>query len=54
MKLVLYLKAAIDELLLKHALCIKILSGQGYNGPSNMRGEFPGLKTLIIRENESV
>ena len=27
--------------------------GQGYDGASNMNREFKGLKTLILRENES-
>ncbi|GJZ91824.1 zinc finger MYM-type protein 1-like protein [Tanacetum coccineum] len=27
--------------------------GQGYNGASNMRGEFNGLEALILKENES-
>ncbi|GKA78864.1 zinc finger MYM-type protein 1-like protein, partial [Tanacetum coccineum] len=29
------------------------LRGQGYDGASNMHGEFNGLKALIIKENES-
>ncbi|XP_016165011.2 zinc finger MYM-type protein 1-like [Arachis ipaensis] len=28
-----------------------IIRGQGYNGASNMQGEFNGLKTLILKEN---
>ena len=28
------------------------LRGQGYDGASNMQGEFNGLKTIILRENE--
>ena len=27
------------------------LRGQGYDGESNMQGEFNGLKTLILKEN---
>ena len=27
------------------------MRGQGYDGASNMRGEFNGLKTLILKEN---
>jgi hypothetical protein len=27
--------------------------GQGYDGASNMRGEFNGLRALIMRENSS-
>ncbi|KAL3636798.1 hypothetical protein CASFOL_019097 [Castilleja foliolosa] len=30
-----------------------ICLGQGYDGASNMRGEFNGLKTLVLRENSS-
>ena len=29
------------------------MRGQGYDGASNMRGEFNGLKSLIMRENSS-
>ncbi|GKB46942.1 zinc finger MYM-type protein 1-like protein, partial [Tanacetum coccineum] len=32
---------------------LKELRGQGYDGASNMRGEFNGLKALILKENES-
>ena len=28
------------------------LHGQGYDGASNMQGEFNGLKTLILKENK--
>ena len=28
------------------------MRGQGYDGAGNMRGEFNGLKTLILKENE--
>lgn len=31
-----------------------MIRGQGYDGVSNMRGEFGGLKILILKENESV
>lgn len=30
-----------------------MLRGQGYNGASNMGGEYNGLKALILKENES-
>uniref|UniRef100_A0A7N0TQP3 TTF-type domain-containing protein n=1 Tax=Kalanchoe fedtschenkoi TaxID=63787 RepID=A0A7N0TQP3_KALFE len=30
-----------------------LMRGQGYDGASNMRGEFNGLKTLIMKENNS-
>ncbi|KAI3691217.1 hypothetical protein L2E82_49437 [Cichorium intybus] len=32
---------------------LELLKGQGYDGASNMRGAFNGLKALILRENES-
>ncbi|XP_059658681.1 uncharacterized protein LOC132305013 [Cornus florida] len=46
------LKMAIDELFCKHELSITRLRGQGYDGASNMQGEFNGLKTLILKENK--
>lgn len=45
------LKNAIDELFAKHKLSLSRLRGQGYDGASNMRGEFNGLKALILKEN---
>ena len=45
------LKNAIDCLFAKHGLSFSRLRGQGYDRTSNMRGEFNGLKTLILREN---
>lgn len=47
------LKLSIDLLFAKHKLSISRIRGQGYDGASNMRGEFNGLKSLILRENES-
>ncbi|KAG5087926.1 hypothetical protein JHK86_000538 [Glycine max] len=47
------LKMAIDELFCKHGLSISIIRGQGYDGASNMQGEFSGLKSLILKENSS-
>ncbi|XP_075665810.1 uncharacterized protein LOC142635556 [Castanea sativa] len=47
------LKAAIEFLLCKYALSLSRLRGQGYDGASNMQGEFNGLKTLILKENKS-
>ncbi|XP_042413662.1 uncharacterized protein LOC122002524 [Zingiber officinale] len=47
------LKTAIDSLLCQHGLSISNLRGQGYNRASNMRGEFNGLKSLIMMENPS-
>ncbi|XP_042404544.1 zinc finger MYM-type protein 1-like [Zingiber officinale] len=47
------LKTAIDSLLCQHGLSISNLRGQGYDGASSMRGEFNGLKSLIMMENPS-
>ncbi|KAL5583619.1 hypothetical protein UlMin_016061 [Ulmus minor] len=46
------LKTSIDKLFSKHELSISRLRGQGYDGVSNMSGEFNGLKTIIMKENE--
>ena len=45
------LKSAIDKFFSRHGLSISRLRGQGYDGASNMRGEFNGLKSLILKEN---
>ncbi|KAI0492420.1 hypothetical protein KFK09_026692 [Dendrobium nobile] len=47
------LKLAIEHLFAKYGLSLTQLRGQGYDGASNMRGEFNGLKTLIMKENPS-
>ncbi|XP_022873564.1 zinc finger MYM-type protein 1-like [Olea europaea var. sylvestris] len=47
------LKAAIDQLFSTHNLSISNLRGHGYDGASNMRGEYNGLKALILKENPS-
>ncbi|XP_062104209.1 uncharacterized protein LOC133815378 [Humulus lupulus] len=47
------LKGAIDKLFSRYGLSISKLRGQGYDGASNMQGEFSGLKTLILNENAS-
>ncbi|KRG99314.1 hypothetical protein GLYMA_18G136400v4, partial [Glycine max] len=47
------LKMAIDELFCKHGLSISRILGQGYDGASNMQGEFCGLKSWILKENSS-
>ncbi|XP_022040668.1 zinc finger MYM-type protein 1-like [Helianthus annuus] len=47
------LKQAIDDLLASKQLSIKQVRGQGYDGASNMRGEFNGLKALILKDNPS-
>ncbi|XP_061943830.1 uncharacterized protein LOC133668101 [Populus nigra] len=48
------LKAAIEALFSKHGLSISRMHGQGYDGASNMRDEFNGLKALILNSNPSV
>ena len=45
------LKKALTEILATHGLPIARLPGQGYDGASNMRGEFNGLQKLIRDEN---
>ncbi|KAH7688609.1 Ribonuclease H-like protein [Dioscorea alata] len=45
------LKKAIDCLFAKHGLSLSRLRGQRYDGASNMRGEFNGLKALVLKEN---
>ncbi|XP_050241354.1 uncharacterized protein LOC126690285 [Quercus robur] len=47
------LKVAIEFLFSKYALRLSRLRRQGYDGASNMQGEFNGLKTLILKENKS-
>ncbi|XP_022899529.1 zinc finger MYM-type protein 1-like [Olea europaea var. sylvestris] len=47
------LKATIDQLFSTHSLSISNLRDQGYDGASNMRGEYNGLKALILKENSS-
>ena len=49
----LLLKEAIEGLLVSHGLTITQIRGQGYDGPSNMKGEIKGLKTLIMQESPS-
>jgi hypothetical protein len=45
------LKTTIVEVLGEHGLHIANLRGQGYDGASNMRGEFNGLQKLIHDDN---
>ncbi|XP_021831501.1 zinc finger MYM-type protein 1-like [Prunus avium] len=45
------LKEAIETLFSREELSISMLRGQGYDGASNMKGEFNNLKTQIFREN---
>ncbi|KAI3807732.1 hypothetical protein L1987_23666 [Smallanthus sonchifolius] len=47
------LKQAVVSLLADNELSIDQVRGQGYDGASNMRGEFNGLKALILRDNPS-
>ncbi|XP_047953419.1 zinc finger MYM-type protein 1-like [Salvia hispanica] len=47
------LKEGIDFVFSKHGLSLSRLRGQGYDGASNMRGEYNGLKSLILKENPS-
>ena len=47
------LKSAIDDLFARYGMSIKKVRGQGYDGASNMRGEFNGLRSLVARENSS-
>ena len=47
------LKAAVEDLCCRHGLSLFRLHGQGYDGASNMQGQFNGLKTLIMKENKS-
>uniref|UniRef100_A0A7N0UEP7 TTF-type domain-containing protein n=1 Tax=Kalanchoe fedtschenkoi TaxID=63787 RepID=A0A7N0UEP7_KALFE len=47
------LKRALDSLFMKYNLTMSRVRGQGYDGASNMRGEFNGLKTLIMKEKNS-
>jgi hypothetical protein len=43
-----HLKSAIDALLANLKLSLKQVRGQGYDGASNMRGEFNDLQSLIM------
>ncbi|XP_078164826.1 uncharacterized protein LOC144559628 [Carex rostrata] len=45
------LKVALEGLFARHGLSISRLRGQGYDGASNMRGEFNGLQRRILNEN---
>ena len=47
------LKSAIDSLLCEFGLSLTKIRGQGYDGASNMSGQFNGLKSIIMRENTS-
>jgi hypothetical protein len=45
------LKKALVDMLSDHGLVVANIRGQGYDGPSSMRGEFNGLQKLIRDEN---
>jgi hypothetical protein len=45
------LKRALVEELSDHVLCVAKLRGKGYDGASNMRGEFNGLQKIIRDHN---
>ncbi|XP_074290237.1 uncharacterized protein LOC141616967 [Silene latifolia] len=47
------LKSAIDSFFDEFKLSMSSIRGQGYDGASNMRGEFGGLKALIQNDNSS-
>ncbi|XP_016667573.2 zinc finger MYM-type protein 1-like [Gossypium hirsutum] len=44
------LKNVIFKVLLQHSFDIQNIRGQGYDGASNMRGEFNGLQALILND----
>ena len=44
------LKQGICSILSHHNLNIQNVRGQGYDGASNMRGEWNGLQALILQE----
>jgi len=45
------LKDSLVGMLSSHNLSISMLHGEGYDGASNMRGEFNGVQKLIRDEN---
>ncbi|XP_052293999.1 uncharacterized protein LOC112496300 isoform X3 [Citrus sinensis] len=47
------LKASLNIVFARQGLSMSRLRGQGYDGASNMQGGLNGLKTLILKENES-
>ncbi|KAL7596460.1 hypothetical protein Lser_V15G30861 [Lactuca serriola] len=46
-------KNALNEVLTSNKLSFSQIKGQGYDGANNMRGEFNGLKALILQENDT-
>ncbi|XP_061364098.1 uncharacterized protein LOC133307586 [Gastrolobium bilobum] len=47
------LKETIEIIFAKNGLSLTKIRGQGYDGASNMSGQFSGLKSLILVENNS-
>ncbi|XP_061347676.1 uncharacterized protein LOC133293154 isoform X1 [Gastrolobium bilobum] len=47
------LKETIEIIFVKNGLSLTKIRGQGYDGASNMSGQFSGLKSLILVENNS-
>ena len=47
------LKEAIEKILSRHELSVARIRSQGYDGASNMRGEFNGVKSLFLKDNSS-
>jgi hypothetical protein len=45
------LKDALDGMLSRHGLSMSKVRGQGYDGASNMRGEFHGLQRRVLDQN---
>ena len=45
------LKSGLESLFAKYGLSLSRIRGQGYDGASNMQGEYNGLKSLILKEN---
>ncbi|PNX72121.1 zinc finger MYM-type protein 1-like [Trifolium pratense] len=46
------LKLSLESLFAKYNLSLSRVRGQGYDGASNMQGEFNGLKSLILKEHK--
>ncbi|KAK4284389.1 hypothetical protein QN277_001231 [Acacia crassicarpa] len=47
------LKESVELIFAKNGLSLTKIRGQGYDGASNMSGQFSGLKSLILDENNS-
>ena len=44
-------KMTLESLFAKYGLSLSRIRGQGYDGASNMQGEYNGLKSLILKKN---